>query len=127
MRRIFVAGAALLASAALATPATAHDVDIDVLSSRADQASGGDALVRIHARHRRDLRVTLNGEDVSDVFDLREVALVDGLRLGRNRISVWDRWHRVATQRIENFPIEGPIFSGPHQTPFVCKTIQAGL
>jgi hypothetical protein len=127
MRRTFVAGMALLATAALTAPAMAHDADIDVLSSRADQVSGGDALVRIDARHRRDLRVTLNGEDISDLFADDDVALVDGLRLGRNRISVWRRWHRVATQRIKNFPIEGPIFSGPHQTPFVCKTIQAGL
>ena len=127
MRRIFVAGTALLATAALAAPAMAHDADIDVLSSRADQVSGGDALVRIDARHRRAVRITLNGEDISDLFAHHDVALVDGLRLGHNRISVWHRWHRVATQRISNFPIEGPIFSGPHQTPFVCKTIQAGL
>ena len=52
---------------------------------------------------------------------------MDGLRLGHNRISVYDRRRRVATQRLENHPIEGPIFSGPHQRPFVCKTIQAGL
>jgi len=127
MRRIFVAGTALLATAAFAAPAIAHDADIDVLSSRADQVSGGDALVRIDARHRHRLRVTLNRRDISDLFAHDDVALVSGLRLGRNRISVWDRWHRIATQRIENFPIEGPIFSGPHQVPFVCKTIQAGL
>jgi hypothetical protein len=85
MRRSFVAGMALLATAALTAPATAHDADIDVLSSRADQVSGGDALVRIDARHRRDLRVTLNGEDISDLFAHDDAALVDGLRLGRNR------------------------------------------
>ncbi len=28
---------------------------------------------------------------------------------------------------LENHPQTGPIFSGPHQVPFVCKTIQAGL
>ena len=35
----------------MAIPATAygHGVDIDVLSSRADQVSGGDALVRVEA------------------------------------------------------------------------------
>jgi hypothetical protein len=123
---MLVAGTALLATAALTAPAMAHGVDIDVLSSRPDQVSGGDALIKVSARHRHDLRITRNGEDVTDRFD-HGVGLVDGLRVGRNRISVWDRWHRVATQRIKNFPIEGPIFSGPHQTPFVCKTIQAGL
>ncbi len=114
----------------LAAPAAAHDVDIDVVSSRADQVSGGDALIRIDGRHLHDLRVFRNGAEVTDAFERRDgdlVGLVDGLRLGRNRISVYQRWHRVAKQTLENHPIEGPIFSGPHQTPFVCKTIPAGL
>ena len=34
---------------AIPTTAYAHGVDIDVLSSRADQVSGGDALVRVEA------------------------------------------------------------------------------
>ena len=71
-----------------------------------------------------------NGADVTDAFE-REgrdlVGLVDGLRLGRNRISVYDGWRRVASKRLKNHPIEGPIFSGPHQTPFVCKTIQPAV
>jgi uncharacterized tannase-like protein DUF6351 len=130
MRGAILAAAALLAAAAFATPAAAHDVDIDVLSSRADQVSGGDALIRIEGRRLHDLRVLRNGSDVTDAFERDHgdlVGLVDGLRLGRNRISVYHRWHRVAKQTLENHPIEGPIFSGPHQTPFVCKTIQAGL
>jgi hypothetical protein len=130
MRGGFLAAAALIAAAALAAPAAAHDVDIDVLSSRADQASGGDALIGIDARRPHDLRVYRNGADVTDAFALRDgelVGLVEGLRLGRNRISVYDRRHRVAKQKLVNHPIEGPMFSGPHQRPFVCKTIQAGL
>ena len=114
----------------LAAPAAAHDVDVDVVSSRADQVSGGDALIRIEARHRHKLRVFRNGADVTGAFerDGRDlVGLVDGLRLGHNRISVYDGWRRVARQTLVNHPIEGPIFSGPHQKPFVCKTIQAGL
>jgi Tannase-like family of unknown function (DUF6351) len=114
----------------LAAPAAAHDVDLDVLSSRAGQVSGGDALVRVEGRHLQHLRVLRNGADVTAAFE-REgralVGLVDGLRLGGNRISVYDRWRRVASERLTNHPIEGPILSGPHQRPFVCKTIQAGL
>jgi hypothetical protein len=120
----------LLATVAVAAPAAAHDVDIDVLSSRADQVSGGDALIRVEARRAHDLRVLRNGADVTDAFELQDgelVGLVDGLRLGSNRISVYDRSRRVASKRVTNHPIEGPIFSGPHQQPFVCKTIQAGL
>ena len=126
--RTVVAGLVLLG--VLAAPAAAHDVDVDVVSSRADQVSGGDALIRIEARHRHKLRVFRNGADVTGGFerDGRDlVGLVDGLRLGHNRISVYDGWRRVARQTLVNHPIEGPIFSGPHQKPFVCKTIQAGL
>ncbi|HEX5782229.1 MAG TPA: DUF6351 family protein, partial [Solirubrobacteraceae bacterium] len=114
----------------LAAPAAAHDVDIDVLSSRADQVSGGDALIRVEARRSHHLRVLRNGTDVTDAFE-REgralVGLVEGLRLGRNRISVYDRWRRVASKRLQNHSVEGPIFSGPHQRPFVCKTNQANV
>jgi hypothetical protein len=132
MRGRIAAGTALLASVVLSAPAAAHDVDVTVLSSRPDQVTGGDALVRVDGPPGRldDLRVTRNGEDVTAAFaeDGRAlVGLVDGLRLGGNRISVWDRRHKVARLRITNFPVEGPIFSGPHQVPFVCKTIQAGL
>ena len=132
MRRSICVGAALLATALPTASAAAHDVDVSVLSSRADQVSGGDALVRIDAHRWRihDLRVTRNGTDVSAAFERKGgalVGLVDGLRVGRNRISVWDGRRRVARKRLESFPVEGPIFSGPHQVPFVCKTIQAGL
>ena len=132
MRGRLLAGAVLLATAVPAAPATAHDFDVDVLSSRADQVSGGDALVRVEGPRGRldDVRVLRNGGDVTDAFELDDgalVGLVDGLELGRNRISVYDRRRRVASARLKNHPIEGPIFSGPHQRPFVCKTIQAGL
>ena len=126
--RTVVAGLVLLG--VLATPAAAHHVDVDVVSSRADQVSGGDALIRIEARRSHHLHVLRNGADVTDAFT-REgrdlVGVVDGLRPGRNRISVYDRRRRVARLTLVNHPIEGPIFSGPHQRPFVCKTIQAGL
>ena len=52
---------------------------------------------------------------------------MDGLRLGENRVTVYDRWRPVAALELKNHPLEGPIFSGPHQRPLVCKTIQAGL
>jgi Tannase-like family of unknown function (DUF6351) len=119
-----------VASVVLLGVLAAHDVDVDVLSSRADQVSEGDALLRVEGRRLQDLRVLPNGADVTDAFE-REgralVGLVDGLRLGRNRISVYDRWRRVASERLTNHPIEGPIFSGPRQKPFVCKTNQPAV
>jgi hypothetical protein len=129
MRLWIGAPTALLLAMAFAASASARgDVDVSVLSSRADQVSGGDALIRVDTR--RPVRVLLNGADVTDAFERSGdalVGLVDGLRLGSNKLRVKDGRRTVARKRLVNHPIEGPIFSGPHQVPFVCKTIQAGL
>ena len=132
--RILATALALLAL----TPAVAQgdQIDISVLSSRADQVSGGDALVRVDAPPglRDKLQVLRNGTDVTDAFEARDgglVGLVDGLQLGENELAV--RHNRrsnapfQARATLTNYPTEGPMFSGPHQVPFVCKTIQAGL
>jgi hypothetical protein len=126
--------ATLTAIALLAIPTTAygHGTDIDVLSSRADQVSGGDALVRVEAPKGllKHLRVERNGTDITSAFARHDRALeglVEGLRLGANELTVTHKRHRVARERLVNHPITGPIFSGPQQRPFVCKTIQAGL
>jgi hypothetical protein len=125
---------ALVVLGLIVTPAGAHGggraVKISVLSSRADQVSGGDALVRVRAPRGllHKLRVLRNGEDVTAAFTEREGALeglVDGLRLGANELMAVHRsWHALARLRVTNFAITGPIFSGPQQTPFVCKTNQ---
>ncbi|MGH2945579.1 MAG: DUF6351 family protein [Solirubrobacteraceae bacterium] len=138
MRGRIGTGTALLAAAALAAPAAAApgNVDIEVLSSRADQVSGGDALVRVEAPAGllKKLRVLRNGADVTRSFEPDGdalVGLVDGLRLGANELTVRhnprSRAPDAARMRLVNHPIEGPIFSGPHQVPFVCKTNQVGL
>ena len=46
-------------------------------------------------------------------------------RAGRS--STASTGNRLAQRKLFDYPTEGPIFSGPHQYPFVCKTIQAGL
>jgi len=107
------------------------EVRIHTLSSRPYLVSGGDALVQIDlSRHVTldDLRVTLNGRDVTSVFHADSAAralkgLVDGMRLGRNLIQVLGRHHRsLATMRLTNYPITGPIVSGPYLQPFICQT-----
>jgi hypothetical protein len=124
--------AAMVAIGALAAPAAAdaHAVRIDVLSSRPDQVSGGDALVRVQAPRGllAKVRVRRNGADVTDAFAQRDgalVGLVDALRSGGNELSVEHKRHELAELRITNHPITGPMFSGPQQSPFVCKTNQA--
>src|SRR5215217_697537 len=137
-RRAAIAVATALAAAAtiLAAPAAAESIDLTVLSSRPDQVSGGDALVRVDApRGLLDkLAVLRNGEDVTDDLTREGDALqglVDGLRNGENTLAVRHNRRSSAplAERLTlvNHPITGPMFSGPQQRPFVCKTIQAGL
>jgi hypothetical protein len=81
---------------------------------------------------RADVRVDLNGRDVTDAFHPGQVAgslvgLVQGLSLGRNTLSVISAGRGRAgapTARLAlvNHPSTGPIFSGPHQTPWICET-----
>jgi len=126
---VIAVAAMLFSPAALAKP-----VDLAVLSSQPNQVSGGDALIRVSASSGLlgTLRVERNGEDVTGAFSPQGgalVGLVDGLELGKNELAVVDSstGKRLAQRKLFNYPTEGPIFSGPHQDPFVCKTIQAGL
>jgi hypothetical protein len=121
----------VVAIGALAAPsaADAHAVRIDVLSSRPDQVSGGDALVRVQAPRGllAKVHVERNGADVTGAFAQRDgalVGLVDGFRVGRNELSVERKRHELADLRVTNYALAGPMFSGPQQTPFVCKTNQ---
>ena len=112
-----------------ATAHGGHAVRIDVLSSRPNQVSGGDALVRVtRPPGSRQATVERNGEDVTAAFKPQGdglVGLVDGFDLGNNE----PRWHRNGksssppADRLQRLPDRpGPMFSGPQQYPFVCKT-----
>src|SRR5262252_1600225 len=108
-----------------------HRFLISVLSSRPDMVSGGDALVRVDVPRSTPLtcvRVFRNEHDVTAVFTTIPAehalqGLVNGFELGANLLTVRCRGSQpVARLTIVNHPITGPIFSGPHQYPFVCKT-----
>jgi hypothetical protein len=107
---------------------------LDVLSSKPNQVSGGDALLRVDAPADllAQLQVKRNGTDVTSAFSIQDgglVGLVDGLNLGKNEITVvhTGSTKALASRKLFNYPTTGPIFSGPHQKFFVCQTIQAGL
>jgi len=151
LRRGFAALFAWLAFAALAQ--TAHNgIDprhhgwtqfpIEVLSSRPDAISGGDALVRVTVKKNVPLgavRVHLNGADVTGSFVASAAAgtltgVVSGMRVGENLLEVIDPRGNVrgkgradADMVLTNYPIEGPMFSGPHEQPFACATQQFTL
>ena len=105
------------------------DFDIRALSSRPDTVSGGDVLVRValpRGLHGKDVRVTLNGRDVTGVFRREAggrsvLGLVQGLRLGSNTLRARGGGHDSAL-RLINHPVTGPIFSGPQEQPFFCQT-----
>ena len=105
-------------------------VELTVLSSRPDMVSGGDALLAVAvpaAASAADVRMAVNGADVTAAFrpdagGLRLVGLVEGLRPGTNEVSAALGDAPAATLTLVNHPGEGPIFSGPHEQPFVCET-----
>ena len=110
-----------LAAAACALNAAAAVRSITTLSSRPDRVSGGDALVQIAQDDDAATPVTLNGADVTSAFGAgrphTRIGLVSRLKLGANTIASGG-----VSLVVHNYPIAGPITSGPHETPFVCTT-----
>ena len=114
-------------------PAPTSEFRIQTLSNRSDMLSGGNALVRVDVPAGvalGDVRVTLENRDVTAAFraDMAAhalVGLVSGLVNGPNVIAVSTAaadGHAPARLILTNYPIAGPIFSGPHEQPFICET-----
>jgi hypothetical protein len=112
-------------------PGKGVDIEISALSSRPDMVTGGDALVRVDAPRGippGQLTVRVNGLDVSDDFvaepdDRSLTGLVTGLEDGPNRVTAGVAGSREFVElTLVNHPITGPLFSGPHQEPFICDT-----
>ena len=121
----------LLAGPAVgAARAADGDPELTVLSGRPDMVSGGDALLAVSipaGASAADVRVAVNGADATSAFrpdagGRRLVGLVEGLRLGANEVSAAIGDAPPATLAVVNHPGEGPVFSGPHEQPFVCET-----
>lgn len=132
-RRILLAVVASLVSfAAVAVGhVAAEPTVITVLSNRANLISGGDALIEISPALPGDSVVTLDGADVTSTFVLgsegRTMGLLTGMDVGPSVLTVTHADASGATIRIENHPVEGPIFSGPHLQPWDCTTQANGL
>ena len=124
---------ALFAGAGLAACSIGGAADsaltIESVSTRPYLVTGGDVLLRIEVGEGVDasgLEVLANGEDVSARFRAADdgslVGLIDGLREGSNEIEARVPDEPSARLAITNYPISGPIISGPHQEPFLCET-----
>ena len=107
------------------------ELRIESVSTRPYLVTGGDVLLRIRAGEDLDLsqiRVSANGEDVTGGFSFSAhggalIGLVQELRMGHNEIEARIPGSEVAAAlELTNYPISGPIISGPHEMPFLCQT-----
>ena len=134
VRRRLRQGGALVALAAVgaAVPGgaqTAGDVQIATLSARPDMVTGGDVLVRVTPPPGvADAAVTVlaAGRDVTGDFrrldDGALEGLVSGLAPGAHVLEARIAGGSAARLEVVNHPVAGPVFSGPHERPFVCET-----
>jgi len=128
------AGMAVVAALSFATArADAASITLEVVSNRADLVSDGDALVEVtlsEGLNIDDVAFDVDGTDVSDAFASREngriMGLLTDLAIGENELRAIGGGGG-ASLTITNHPIEGPIFSGPHLSPWICTTDAAGL
>ncbi len=109
---------------------------MSVVSSPAEYVSGGDARVEVAVpadTGLADIQVTLNGVDVTAAFgpdpegNHQLEGVVAGLPLGESTIAAGSHPKAKGTKHYDeltlvNNPLQGPIFSGPHQTPFLCSS-----
>jgi len=104
---------------------------LEVLSSRPELVSGGDALIAIGipatASGSPAVAASLNGVDVSSAFKAdpanasRRVGIVTGLKDGPNTFTA-SIGGDAARIELTNYPRTGPMLSGPHISPHICQT-----
>ena len=143
MRRLALAltGLLVITNVAYAKDNPASDeFDVKVVSSAPNQVTGGDARLHILVPRTVPLHqaeIWVNGVDQLSHFSVMPgtrvlTGVIDGLKLGANDLLVKangnGKGRPTAVQMtLTNYPITGPVFSGPHQYPFVCNTVSQGL
>jgi hypothetical protein len=121
------AGLAALAGAVGASGAAAQSASgpkVEVLSSRPAMVTGGDALIKVSSPTRPF--VAIDGSDVSNAFksDKRDgwIGLVSGLKEGDHTLSARAGTSGAVTiLTLTNHPLNGSLFAGPQQAPFLCE------
>ncbi|HVJ54013.1 MAG TPA: DUF6351 family protein [Aliidongia sp.] len=113
--------------------------EITTVSARNDLVAGGQVLVRIGVSGRIPLgqtAVTLNHRDVTASFHPEApgshslLGLVTGLRVGDNELAVAQSGRHgdaEASLELTDFPLTGPVTSGPHMVPYECRTVESGM
>jgi hypothetical protein len=141
-RAAIVVGVVCALLVAAPDPSSAQSAEggfaITAVSTRADLVTGGDVLLHVTVPGGAALdgtRVMVNDTDVTGMFHRDDAShtltgLVTGLALGPNAVSVGPGGSSAAggsELTVVNHPIVGPLFSGPHEQPFVCETEQFEL
>jgi hypothetical protein len=117
--------AGMPAASLIGTAQNTARLAVAAVSTRADMVTGGDVLIRLSGSNSPDLQATVAGKPVT-VSHVRSAnggveALVSGLPLGKSTVSIRSSG-ATGSLDVVNYPITGPVFSGPHQTPHVCQT-----
>jgi hypothetical protein len=122
--------AATLAAASACAP-TVEPLSLRVLSSpRPDLVSNSDALFEVTGAQGQPVSIYVDGRltaaETRESDTAHTVVLIDDLAIGRNVIVA--RAGAASGQlEVVNHPKDGPILSGPHMTPFECRTEEAGV
>ena len=128
---VLAAGVALGVGACIVRGDDAGDgaYELRIVSGRPDMVTAGDALVRIAAAPDADLSglsVSLDGQDVTAAFRQSSpgelVGLVEGLSGSSELLLASADGTPRGALALVNHPVAGPVFSGPHEQPFVCET-----
>jgi hypothetical protein len=124
-------GATMSPVASLHAADPVSKIEISTLSVDPSRVTGGDVLVQVAVPVGTPLasvKVTVAGRDVSGAFKNTApntvVGLVTGLAVGPSTLTVEAATRTTPTSSIEitNYPITGPVTSGPWQKPFICQT-----
>src|SRR5512133_4225477 len=111
-------------------------VRLSVLSSSPEYVSGGDARIEVRAARGLQDKLTfwLNGEKITPSLVAdgnRMEGVISGLVNGSNLLEVVQvrgNGRGVSDAiRLANYPLTGPMFTGPQQQPFLCRTQESGL
>src|SRR5437870_7132291 len=122
-RKVMRLAASCAAFCGVMAGASAWALDIRVVSSFPELVTGGDALVKVTGTTTAPT-VNVAGADVSSAFKADPkggwVGLVTGLKDGDNVLTA-KAGAETASITLNNHPINGTLFAGPQQKPFICE------
>jgi hypothetical protein len=109
------------------SPLGASDLRLEAVSTQAHLVTGDDVLVRVQVGNDLDasqVEVRANGQVVMTrpAGDGSLIGLATGLHDGDNQIEARISGGVSTSLTMTNYPITGPIISGPHESPYVCQT-----